>query len=52
MSNNICLLCKHYLGEGKCKAFESIPDIILSAENPHDLPLENQNNNIVFEQLK
>ena len=49
---SICLDCKHYIGEGKCKAFpDGIPEMILSNENDHSKQLPDQGNNIVFEKL-
>lgn len=52
MQNNLCLLCKNYLGDSKCKAFEDIiPEIILIGYSLHSKPLPEQDNNIVFEPI-
>lgn len=47
----ICFRCKHFdIEKSTCKAFEEeIPDEILSGENDHSEPLEDQENDIVFE---
>lgn len=47
-----CLFCKH-LEEGfKCAAFPNgIPDIILSGEDGHLEPYEQQENEVVFEPI-
>jgi len=44
-----CNSCKHYISGEKCKAFDFIPDLILSGDNPHTNPLPTQKNKIVFE---
>ena len=53
--------CKHYIGVSQsdgtemtevniCKAFlKGIPDMIAYGSERHDIPLENQDNDIVFE---
>ena len=50
----ICNDCKNFIkGEGlKCKAFERIPNEIISGINDHSKPLTNQVNNVVFEPVK
>lgn len=47
----LCSVCKNYLGDLSCIAFEKIPQEILVGENDHSEPLPNQENNIVFEPL-
>lgn len=51
MQSSRCLRCKH-LREGlTCAAFtRGIPEKILLGEHLHTVPLENQKNNIVFEE--
>lgn len=45
-----CSNCKNkYKNEPGCKAFDVIPNEILSGENKHTKPLEDQSNDIVFE---
>lgn len=48
----ICFKCKHFNVFGGCKAFQDIPEEILSGENDHSKPLKNQKNDIVFEEDK
>lgn len=51
MQGNICLICKHYTGKFKCKAFpDGIPDKIALGKTEHDKPLPIQENEIVFEE--
>ncbi len=51
MQSNICLICKHYTGKFKCKAFPNgIPDKIIIGKSEHEKPLPEQTNDIVFEQ--
>ena len=51
MQSNICLICKHYTGKFKCKAFPNgIPDKIMIGKSEHEKPLPEQTNDIVFEQ--
>jgi hypothetical protein len=50
--NPVCLMCKHYLGGWRCKAFNEIPMSILRGENDHSTPLPNQGNDIVFEEKR
>jgi len=48
----ICFKCKHsdpY--SAGCKAFENIPEEILSGKNDHKKPLKDQKNKIVFEPI-
>ena len=48
--NLICNKCKHsnpFLPG--CKAFDQIPEEILSGKNKHKTPLPHQKNNITFE---
>lgn len=50
MQNNLCITCKNYIQETKCKAFaKGIPDDILLGFNNHSKPLPDQDNDIVFE---
>ena len=47
-----CILCRHYLGEGTCRAFlDGIPDEILSGEFDHTQPHEGDKG-IQFEEAK
>jgi len=48
----ICNKCKNHVLGLKCKAFAEIPDEILSGENNHSKPLNNQNNNIIFDPIE
>jgi hypothetical protein len=48
----ICCKCKNYSHNGKCKAFNSIPNEILLGANKHLKPLPDQGNDIVFEPIK
>lgn len=50
-TNLVCFKCKHFRRfEGGCDAFpEGIPDEITGGDNPHNKPLPNQDNDIVFE---
>lgn len=51
MQGNICLICKHYTGKFKCKAFpDGIPEKIITGKSEHEKPLPNQENEIVFEE--
>ena len=47
----ICFDCKHFdIEKSTCAAFPNqIPDEILSGENDHSKPLQEQGNKIVFE---
>ena len=50
-----CLNCKHLFlnKKRKCKAFpDGIPQSILEGKNNHTEPLSEQNNKIVFEEVK
>ena len=47
--NPICLECKHYKSEWKCKAFEKIPEEIINGNNPHTEPFKGDNG-IQFEE--
>jgi NAD-dependent SIR2 family protein deacetylase len=47
----ICNKCKNYIKKLNCKAFNTIPDIIIFGENDHSKPLPNQDNDIVFEPI-
>jgi len=50
MEQVLCVRCKHYLGDLNCLAFPlGIPDEILEAKNDHTKPLEEQENDLVFE---
>lgn len=48
----LCQNCKNYLSDLSCQAFKKIPDEILLKGNPHDKPLKNQGNDIVFEPIE
>ena len=49
----ICEKCNHFTPlKGGCKAFNDIPNEILSGENDHSKPLKDQKNEIVFEPKK
>jgi hypothetical protein len=50
----ICFKCKHFnLQESTCPAFKGdIPDEILSGINDHSKPLEDQDNDIVFDAIE
>lgn len=52
MTNNRCILCKNYLGDLTCIAFDKIPNEILTGTNNHSKPTKNQENDIVFESIK
>jgi hypothetical protein len=47
----LCSVCKNYLGNLSCIAFEKIPQEILVGENDHSEPLPEQENNIIFEPI-
>jgi hypothetical protein len=49
----VCFGCKHFRQfEGGCDAFpDGIPNEITSGENEHEIPLIDQDNDIVFEPL-
>lgn len=49
--NIICLKCKNYIKNGKCKAFEEIPLEIINGDNDHSKPLPDQKNDIIFEPI-
>jgi hypothetical protein len=50
---NRCVDCEFYFGVDSCMAFmDKIPDEILHGDNPHNEPLKNQENEIVFKQLE
>lgn len=52
MTNSQCQICKHYQLLGRCPAFEDeIPNQIYLNEIVHDKPLEEQDNDIVFEEI-
>ncbi len=47
----VCIECKNYINHLTCTAFpDGIPDEIVFNGMPHDLPLPDQDNEIVFEQ--
>ena len=50
---SVCNECKHYDSEEyTCAAFpKEIPDAILGGEQPHNIPLSSQDNDIVFESI-
>lgn len=40
----MCIVCRHYVGRSKCKAFpKGIPKPILSGKNDHRLPYDGDN---------
>ena len=45
----VCDACKNLIKGKKCKAFDIIPDEILTGKNDHSKPLPNQDNDTVFE---
>jgi len=48
----VCINCKNLNKSQKiynCKAFNNIPDEIITGANNHSTPLEGQDNSIVFE---
>jgi len=47
----LCSVCKNYLGNLSCIAFEKIPQEILVGENDHKEPFTEQENNIIFEPI-
>jgi hypothetical protein len=48
-----CVDCEFYFGVDSCMAFmDKIPDEILHGDNPHNEPLKNQDNDIVFKKLE
>ena len=46
---SICNSCKNFISGEKCKAFDFIPDMILTGENNHSKPLDGQENDIVLD---
>lgn len=53
VTETICDKCKHFNElTGGCNAFNNIPNEILLGDNDHSKPLPNQDNDIVFEQIK
>ena len=48
----ICINCKNYIGNQKCKAFDLIPTYIWSLGFGHTKPLPEQENDIVFEPME
>ncbi len=53
MFDIVCNSCIHKDElDWSCKAFDKIPDIILTGENDHSKPLPEQKNDIVFEKIK
>ena len=48
----VCNTCKHHTYAKKCSAFKVIPDEIVLGINDHSKPLPNQENKIVYEQIK
>lgn len=52
MEIQLCQICKNYIGDLKCAAFPiEIPKEILLGENNHNEPLDEQDNDIVFEPI-
>lgn len=49
----VCNKCKWNYKDGTCRAFpRGIPDEILSGDNDHSEPLDDQDNNITFENIE
>ena len=49
----ICNYCKYYNQDGTCQAFpERIPDEILEGKNNHSRPLPEQQNTIIFVDIR
>tara|TARA_Y100000296_G_C5105204_1_gene222175 strand:+ start:347 stop:529 length:183 start_codon:yes stop_codon:yes gene_type:complete len=46
----VCIKCKNFIKETKCKAFNIIPNEILFGNNKHSKPFKTQKNNIIFEE--
>tara|TARA_R110000803_G_scaffold34289_3_gene74916 strand:+ start:753 stop:908 length:156 start_codon:yes stop_codon:yes gene_type:complete len=46
-----CMNCKNHILGKECNAFKIIPDEIWEGKNDHSKPLENQGNDIVFEEM-
>lgn len=50
MTNNLCIECRHYVGDLRCFAFpEGIPKEILLGKQGHDEVLDGQELDFVFE---
>lgn len=45
----ICNNCVHHISGLQCKAFDRIPDAIISGDNDHSQPLQDQENDLVFQ---
>jgi hypothetical protein len=41
LSTPDCFECKHHLGDGKCKAFDNIPNDIFLQRTDHTVPYSN-----------
>jgi len=48
----ICNKCANKLKDLSCKAFQTIPDSILSGENNHSKIIEGQKGEFLFEEVK
>lgn len=52
IDSDLCNNCSHFWGIDKCFAFpDGIPNEILHGDNQHSKPLDNQNNDLVFEEF-
>lgn len=50
MQSNYCNSCRNYLGDLTCLAYpDRIPNEILLGKKDHNEPLENQENDFIFE---
>ena len=50
-SEPVCNKCVFHISGVKCKAFDRIPNEILTGENNHSKPLKDQENDIIFKQI-
>ena len=50
-SEPVCVYCKHHIFGAMCKAFDRIPNEILTGENDHSKPLKDQGNDIIFKAI-
>lgn len=50
VDTRFCKDCKHFLGEGKCRAFDKIPfEVYFNAPRGHAKPLPGQTGDYVFD---